>query len=134
MSIINVRSALEVAVNSMSPAISTSWENSEFTPASGVPYQAVFLRLANPENIEFGPVHRQPGVLFVNLFYPAKTGTLAAATRAQLIQDTFKRGNTYSSGLINVIISKTPYIGNGARDDDRWIIPVSIEFFTHIIS
>ncbi len=95
MSIITIRSALEVELNAMSPALSTQWENDEYTPVVGTSYQRARLLLATPDDIEFGPVFRQPGVFEITLFYPLKEGPTAAATRAELIRSTFKRGISY---------------------------------------
>ena len=134
MSILDVRKALEVELNSMSPALATSWENDEYTPIVGTAYQKVYLMTAQPDDFEFGPVYRQNGVFQITLLYPGKGGVLTANTRAKLIQDTFKRGNTYTNNSVDVIISKTPYIKTGSRMDDRWSVVVDVEYFAHITS
>lgn len=132
MSVIAVKTALEVAVAAITPSIETAWENADFQPTVGTAYQQVHILFGMPDNIEFGPLFRQVGVMQISLFYPLKTGTLAAQTRAELIRSTFKRGNSYSDSGITVTINKTPNIKAGIRDDDRWMIPVDIEFFAHI--
>lgn len=132
MSVIAVKTALETAVNAITPSIETAWENADFQPTVGTPYQQVHVLFGSPENIEFGPLFRQVGILQITLFYPLQVGTLAAQTRAELIRSTFKRGNSYSDSGITVTINKTPNIKAGNRDMDRWMIPVDIEFFAHI--
>ena len=58
MSIVSIRAALETALNAITPAIATAWENDAFTPPDlETPYQAAFLLLAQPENTEIGPQH-----------------------------------------------------------------------------
>lgn len=134
MSVNSIRAALETAVNGISPALSTAWENVPFEPVQGTPYQAVYLLLATPENIEFGDVFRQIGILQISLFYPLETGSSSAMTRAELIRSTFKRGNSYSSGGVSVIISRTPDIKPAMRDGDRYHLIIDIPFFSHVIS
>jgi hypothetical protein len=132
MSIISVRAALEAKLNAMTPALATSWENVPYTPVSGTAYQAAYL-LPVTENPTMGADHhRLAGIFQVNLFYPLLTGTLTAATRAELIKATFKRGTTMTSGSIKVIVDRTPEIGQGRPDGDRWMIPVRIRFFADI--
>lgn len=132
MSIVSIRQALESAVDGITPALATAWENDEYTPVTGTPYQRVYLLPVDPENIEYGDVYRENGILQINLFYPLKAGTATAATRAELIRSTFKRGNSYSKDGISVVINKTPKIKQGRRIDDRWMIPVDINFFAHV--
>ena len=43
MSLISIRSALEVALNAMTPSVSTAPENAPFTPVAGTPYQKLYL-------------------------------------------------------------------------------------------
>jgi len=132
VSVIAVKTALELAVAAITPTIETSWENDDFQPTVGTPFQKVYVLWTTPDNIEFGPVFRQVGILQISLFYPVKGGTLDIQTRAELVRSTFKRGNSYSNSGIAVIISKTPNIKPGMRDKDRWMIPIDIEFFAHI--
>lgn len=132
MSVISIRSALETAINAMSPSIQTNWENVDFVPTVGTAYQKVNLLFAEPENVEFGANYRQIGILQITLFYPLKTGTNTAATRAELIRTTFKRGNSYTSGSVTVTIQRTPEIGTGSVDGDRWMIPVRVRFFANL--
>lgn len=132
MSVNAIRIALETGLNSITPALATAWENAKFTPTEGTPYQRVSLLFAEPDNIEYGSVFRQNGIMQVSLFYPLLTGTSTASTRAELLRSTFKRGNTYTSGSVKVNISNTPAIKQGRVDGDRWMIPVDIRFFSHI--
>ena len=132
MSVLNIRRALEGALNAITPTLSTAWQNDSFTPVTGSPWQMADILYAEPDNVEFGDMFRQDGFLQVSLFYPLKTGAAAAETRAELIRTTFKRGNSYTNGGIDVIIDKTPEITPGRRDDDWWHVNVRIRFFAHI--
>ena len=132
MSIIAIRAALETALNGMSPALATNWENTPYVPVSGTPYQQVFIVPAQPDNAEYGRNYQQRGIFQVNLRYPLQTGTLAAATRAELIKTTFVRGATFTSGGVTVISMRTPEIGSGATVDGRYFLPVRIYFQSNV--
>lgn len=132
MSLLKIRPALEKALLAVTPTFSTAWEATEFTPVSGTPYQKVHLLLARPDNSEYGISHREQGIFQVTLMYPLLTGTKAATTRAELLRTAFKRGTTFSYGGVKVIVDRTPEIVTGARDGDRWAIPVKISWHTQI--
>ena len=129
-----IRSALEAALNGMSPPLATAWENVAFTPpASSVPYQRAFLLFAAPENPDMGRgVTRENGIFQINLCYPLQAGDGAARARVALIRNTFYRSATFVSGAARVIIRNTPEAGAGAASGDRWIVPVKCIFFADI--
>lgn len=131
---IAIRAALETALDGMSPSLSTAWENVAFNPpAPGAPYQNAFMILVEPENLTIGDgVHQESGLLQVNLVYPANAGTSPAALRAQLMRATFYRGASFVSGGVTTIVQRTPEIGNGKTDGDRWVLPVKIRFFAYV--
>lgn len=132
MSVVSIRAALETALNGMSPALSTEWENVAFAPVAGTPYQIVNVLFAEPENVEYGARHREVGYMQVKLMYPLQTGTATAAARAQLLRTTFERGNTFTSGGVTVMISRTPEIQPGTTEGDRYAINVIIRFYANI--
>ena len=108
MSIIAIRAALETAVNTINPALSSTWENVPFTPVTGTPYQQVNILFAAPENPEFGPMQRQSGYMQIMLMYPLNTGTAAINARAELIKTAFPVSRSFVSGGVTVSIDKTP--------------------------
>ena len=134
MSAVLLRAALETALNGMSPALITAWENQTFnSQPSSTAYQQPFLIPAEPENPEMGDtVHRERGIFQVSLFYPPQTGSKDAAARAELIRALFHRGASFSSGGVTVIIGRTPHIGKGSIDGDHWFVPVKIRYFANI--
>ena len=133
MSIISVRAALEAKLNAMTPALASSWENVPFTPVAGTAYQAAYVLPATPSNPTLGDgFYREQGLFQVSLFYPLQTGTLTAATRAQAIRTAFKRGTTMTSGSVKVIVDRTPEIGQGRVDGDRWMIPCKIRWYAGV--
>ncbi len=132
MSAVLIRSALEVALAAMSPALATAYENAPYTPVVNTPYQRVTMLLAQPANDEFGPIYREQGFLQVSLAYPLNAGAAAATARAQLIRSTFARGNTFTASGTSVHVTKTPEILPGRVEEDRFVIPVRIPFHAHI--
>lgn len=134
MSAVKIRAALEVALNAMSPALSTAWENAAFVPVPGTPYQQVNVLFASPDNIEFGRTHRESGFMQVKLMYPLQVGTSAAAARAELIRSTFYRGASFTSSGVTVVVERTPEISPGSVDGDRYAIPVKVRFFANILT
>lgn len=133
MSTVNIRAALESALNAMSPAVSTAWENVPFTtPAQSVPYQLVHVLFAQPDNSVYGSEHQELGYMQVRLMYPLNAGTGAAMARAELIRDTFPRGASFSSGGITAIISRTAEIVPPTVEDGRYAVIVRVRFYANI--
>ncbi len=133
MSIANIRDALEIKLNTIAPVLATVWQNVGYTPITGTPYQAAYVMPASPSNPTIGDDHyREHGVFQVSLFYPLLVGSGTAEARAELIRTAFKRGVSMTSGGVTVRISKTPEVGQGRVDGDRWHIPVKISWFAEI--
>jgi hypothetical protein len=133
MSITSVRAALEVKLAAITPALATAYENAPYTPVAGTPYQAVYLMTATPENPTMGDgFYREQGIFQVSLFYPLQAGPAAAAARAELIRTAFKRGTALTSGTVTVRISRTPEIGQGRVDGDRWHQIVRVQYFAGV--
>lgn len=133
MSVVKIRTALETALNSMSPAVSTAWENVAFTPVAGTAYQRVDVLFAEPANEEYGAGHREQGYMQVKLMYPLQVGTGTVAARAELIRTTFYRGASFTSGGVTVIVERTPEVSPGSVEGDRYAIPVKVRFFANIL-
>lgn len=134
MSAVLVRAALEVALATMAPPLATAYENAPFTPVAGAPYQRANVLFAEPANLEMGSArYTEQGYLQVSLAYPLNAGPAAATARAELLRSTFYRGASFSSGSVTVHIEKTPEIAPGRVEEDRFVVPVKIRFFAHII-
>lgn len=133
MSRASIRAALETRVAALTPALSTAWENHAFTPpVPTTPYQRVFLLFSEPDDREAGAHYQERGYLQVTLFYPLQAGASAAEARAMALAAHFVKGTSISSGGIVVVIDRTPAIGNGRADVDRWAVPVKIPFHADI--
>lgn len=136
MALVEIRQALETHLNVMTPALSTAWENVNFTPVNGTPYQRVNLIIADTQNPTMGDGHyRLTGFMQVTLCYPINGGAKSASTRADLLVSHFKRNtNLAPVAGVQVDINKTPRIEPPMIDGDRYKLPVSVYFSVDIFS
>lgn len=128
----NIRAALEKALAAMSPALSTAYENKTFSPVVGTAYQKAATLFAEPDNPEIGSGYQERGIFQVTLMYPKGEGAGAATARAALLRATFARGSTFTYGGTTVIIERTPEVGAGFNDGDRWAVPVRCRFYANV--
>lgn len=127
-----IRAALEQAVNAISPALATAWDNVPYNPTGSTPWQAVSVLFARPEDPVFGAgMHREAGYMQIALNYPTQFGTGASAARAELIRTTFPRGTSFGG---NVTIEETPEISPGTVEDGWWVVLVKIRFYANIFN
>jgi len=133
MSQFKVEVAFDKKLKTITPAIDTAPENTPFTPVKDQPYQRTQLIPFKPENPTFGDnYHREVGEYQVYLCYPIGKGKGAAFQRAELIKDTFYRGLTLIEGGQEIVIKRTPSISGGFISNDRYIISVSIEYYSSV--
>lgn len=126
--------ALVTQLDALTSSLPTEYENEEFDPPQTA-YQRVNLLPATPANPTLGGtpmMFQEQGILQVTLFYPIGEGVGNALTRAEAIRDWFPRGASFIAGGITAVISDTPRIGPGMRDDDRYMLPIDIPYFSHI--
>jgi len=132
MTTAQIKGALEVALNTITPAISTSYENVAFTPPDALtPFQIATTVFATPDNAEYGASSMVLGVFYVRLQYPLNQGTAAALARAELVVVKFKRAASFAAGLSAVVVSKTPEINIIGVELDRFAVLVKIPFHSY---
>lgn len=135
MSAVNIRRALQTALDGITPALTTVYENQAGTPpATGTAYQRAFLLFAEPDNATYGDTYQEQGILQVDLMYPEGTGPAAADARVELLRSTFNRGASFTFGGTTVTIQRTPEKMPARNEGGRYIQSVRIRFFAHIIS
>jgi hypothetical protein len=138
MSQLSVLNALEIHLATVEGALDTAYENVDFAPTAGVPYQSVHLMPMDPVDPAYGStLHREQGIFQVTLCYPAAAsgqtiGSGAARLQAERIRAAFVRGTSLVADGITVVIDSTPAIGPAYRDQDRFCVPVSIRYFAHV--
>lgn len=133
MSAVKITQALQAALTAMSPTFKTVYENTEYEPVIGTPYQRVNILLADPDNNEYSNSYRELGFMQVTLLYPSLTGSMAILTRAELIRSTFYRGRALEKDGVVLTISKTPAILPADTEGAFFVIAVRIRFFANIV-
>ena len=129
MTIPLIRRALEKRLALLTPVVATAYENVAFTPAVGVPYQAVTLMPATPDNSIMGSTqYLAIGLFQISLFYPVGTGPGAAQDRAELLKTHFKRGSTFVESGVSVLVTYTPAIASAMTDGDRFHVPITVRW------
>ena len=131
MSLAAIRADIETQINAITPALATAWQNVQFTPVNGVPYQRVTLLLAEPDNQELTASFNEVGFFQIDLCYPQLTGSAAAEARAELLRNTFKRGQSF--GVSDILITHTPEVKPAYQESDRYIITVRVRFNAFIV-
>ena len=133
MSTLLITEALETALNGMSPALATAWENIEFAPVVGTPYQRVWFMPFVVKTPEVTKSHQVVSYFQIDLMYPELQGSGAVLARAELIKALFKKSSTFTNGGVTVTITEPPTIGSGSVDGDRWKVCVKIYYSAWII-
>lgn len=135
MSEANISAAFETRLNLMAPALATAYENVPYTPVTGTPYQRVQLIPARPENPTIGDDYfREVGFFQITLFYPLNTGRGAAQARAAAIKSHFKRATRMTANGQTIRVPTTPTVAPALQENDRYIIPVTIEYYSEIFT
>ena len=134
MTIALIRRAIEKQLASITPALSTAFENVAFTPVAGTPYQRVNLLPNMPDDAQIGSrVYFERGIFQITLCFPVNTGPAACEARAQLVKDAFKRGTSMIEGAVTVIVINAPSVTTAMIDGDRFCIPISLRYQAQIV-
>ncbi len=129
-----IRLSLMKHLKNLDDSFETSYPNVKYTPKVDVPYQVVWVIPNKTMNPTLGDsYHRENGTLRIDLRYPAWKGEGGAVSKAESIQSHFKRGLTITNNDVKVDITHTPSIGEGRLEDDRWVIPIRIDWISHCI-
>ena len=130
-----MRQSLEVVLFAMTPAIDIAWENQPYTVVVGTPFVRAALIPDSVENPEItGHFHRLVGLFYLEFNYPKNTGSVTAATRAELTKQTFKFRSSFVNSGVTTTISGTPEIGRGSNVGDWWILPMRMPWYANILS
>jgi len=132
VSTVSIQAALEVAVDSINPALPTAWRNDSFNPTKDVAWQRVTFLDGSPENIVVDASYRDKGLMRISLFHPLRIGTAEAGRRFDLIKQTFKRKTVFTKDSINVITKGTPKKVSEGRDIDWWATIIDVSFYADI--
>lgn len=130
----DLRTALEARLAAIASPLPTQYENSAYMPVAGAAYQQIYLLLAEPDNPETGRFNQQNGIFQINLRYPINNGPGTGEVRAQEIADWFYKGLSLAANGLTVTVNRTPAIGPGAVDGDRYVLPVKVRFYANVSS
>lgn len=134
MEVLNIRRAFEKSLTILNSDIDSAYENVKYEPINGRPYQRLQLAPNPVLNPTIGDgYYREVGEFQVFLCYPTHGGTDDVLTKAHLIRNTYFRGMTLVEGDTEVIISETPRIDGAIITQDRYIVPVIIEYFASVL-
>lgn len=127
----NIRRALEIHLDELSPALATAYQNVEFTPAPGQAYQECFVLPAKGRARglrQKTALHL--GIFQVNLCYPAGSGTGDVDERADLLIEHFRPADT----VLEFGGTKVRFRGFGTKASPipgrpgLYVIPVSFTY------
>lgn len=127
-----IRSALEMRLSLITPALPTAYENSGFKPTTGVAFQRATLLPATPDNPVFGGGHVEQGVFHVLLCYPLGSGSADANARAELVRANFPRGLSLPKDGVITIIDRTPEIQKSDDDGAFYLVPVLVRWYANV--
>ena len=134
MSVQKIRAALEIAVNSMTPALPTAWQNDSFSPVNGVAWQRVSILTGKPENQVLDASYKENGVLRISLFYPLRIGSALISERIDLIRSAFPRDTRLTEDGVTVVTVGTPEKVTERVDDGWFSSVVDTRFYSEISS
>lgn len=133
MSLLAIGIALDKRLATMSPALATANENVNYVPVVNTAYQQSNLLPATPDNPTIGGNHYlELGIYQVTLKYPKNTGRGAAIARAEAVKNHFPRGLSLTEAGVTLTITRTPAVAPAFMQDDRYCVPVSIQYHAHI--
>ncbi len=135
MEILNIRRAFEKAIQPLvNVNLEVAYENVKYEPKTDIAFMALQLSPRPVENPTIGDsYYREVGEFQIFLCYPSQKGSESAFTKAQEIRDSFERGMTLVEGSTEVIIKRTPKINGAMVTDDRYVVPVIIEYFASVL-
>ena len=113
----------------------TSFQNAIYQPVAGVPYQEVHMVPFKPDEPTQGAgYYREHGLFQVTLVYPLGVGTGALLARAELIRSSFRRGSSFVSGGVTVLIPETPEFGHLDGNEESIRMPVKVYYSANIFN
>jgi len=98
MSQIDIKSALETTLKTITPLVETVYEGMDYVPKAGVPYQRVNLIMNPPTDpCVFSDFYRESGIFQVMLCYPKAGGLNPAQVQAEKKkQEQLAKGREYA--------------------------------------
>ena len=129
----DISSALDSQLNTLTGQSPIAWENTAYIPVKDTLYLRPTILPASTIQAGLGTsgLDEYIGIYQIDIFAPAGKGRGEAEIKADAVADHFKRGTDLSKN------GKTVRLGNvsrnsGIRDEDRFIISLSINYMAHV--
>lgn len=127
---VDLKSALNVALNDAALGLPIAWENDAYTPVVGTAYLRVWNLPAETDVMTLGPEPWQEhkGIFQVSVFYPIGVGDMVPLAKAAAVVAVFRATTTYTYNTLRVICEKA-WLSSARVEDNLWYhIPVNIRY------
>ena len=129
----DISAALDLRLNTLTGQSPIAWENTAYIPVKDTLYlrPTILPALTLQAGLGVTGIDAYIGIYQIDIFAPAGKGRGEAEIKADAVADHFKRGTDLSKN------GKTVRLGNvsrnsGIRDEDRFIISISINYMAHV--
>lgn len=135
MSLLKISAAFEKRLKALDANFATALPNLPYTPVTGTPYQRIRMLPATPVNPTLGDsYHREVGFCEIMLFYPVNIGRGLAQAKADAIKNHFPRALALTEAGQVIKIDRTPNVGVEIQTGDRYAIPITISYYSEILT
>lgn len=128
-----IQSALDAALTTAFPLLTVAIENE--VPGSDIDAIEIETHLlpAKPVAAALGvnAMNRHTGIFQVTIKNKKGVGYGASAALAKQIEDLFYRGSSVTSGAYTIGIDRS-YTGPGYYDENKYLLPVSVEYSCYL--
>ena len=133
MSDLVIKDLFETRLNANSGGVDVAFENVQYSPQNGRPYQMVsFLPAQTEDPCKDAGYRRLNGVVQVLLCYPLKAGSQLALTRAAALIAAFPRGLSLSKDNVTIKFLRTAYVNAGRAGAQYYELAVTIPYTAEV--
>ena len=129
----DISSALDSRLDTLTGQTPIAWENTAYIPVKDTLYlrPTILPALTIQAGLGTSGLDEYVGIYQIDIFAPAGKGRGEAEIKADAVADHFKRGTDLSKN------GKTVRLGDvsrnsGIKDEDRFIISISINYMAHV--
>lgn len=130
--ITSTKKACERRLGTLSPALPTAYENTAFTPPTGM-YLRTQFTVQTPDDPVYGTGYYRELMTFqVFVCEELNKGTANAQEKAEAIRTLFAKGTSFTEDGYIVHVLRTPQIAGSTKTADRLVIPVLISLVIEV--
>lgn len=131
---LNIRSAFITELITLLDSGDIAFENVGFTPVVDKPYAKIDFIPLKPRNTSSGNKHYQlNGIFQVCLCFPKHIGVGESFQFANTLQQHFARGKRLEKNGCYAIVKETPTVFNSVIQENRYVIPVRIFYYSEVM-